>query len=70
MLGYYNTIESLCMSCTSVWEDNPQSLSYCTSMSLHFVHCEIVDVKHRNINKKRNDDVNYIFLVVESIYSL
>ena len=28
-----------------------QQLSYCTSMHVHFVHCEIFDVKHWNILK-------------------
>ena len=53
------------MVCVSVRKDNPQalesglskyrrktikSLVYCTSIHLHFVHCEAVDVIHCNIN--------------------
>ena len=52
---------SYCMVYASVREDNLQALanilspvqtqrhtitSYCTSMLLHFVHCEIFDIKH------------------------
>ena len=54
------------MVCESELEDNPRDLAsgfssvhtqtpynyfYCPSMHLHFVHCDIFDVKHRNINK-------------------
>ena len=54
------------MVCASVLEDNPRALTsrlspiqtqnhtitYCISMHVHFVHCEIFKVKHRNVSMK------------------
>ena len=31
-----------------------QYLAYCTSMHLHIVHYEIFNVKHCNVNERRN----------------
>ena len=32
-------------------------LAYCTSMRMHFVLCEIFDVKHWNVNEKFNNTI-------------
>ena len=58
--------DSYCMVCAYVREDNPRDLASglcpvhthnytitcCTSMDLHFVHCEIFDIKHLNNTPK------------------
>ena len=36
-----------------------QYLPYCTSMHVHFVHCEIVDVKHWNITLLKGAILSY-----------
>ena len=57
------------MVCAYRWEDNPRGLAsglspvhvhnhtitaLLTSMHVHFVHCEISDVKHSNITQRCN----------------
>ena len=34
---------------------HPYNNSYCTSMHVHLVHCEVLDVKHWYINQMCNN---------------
>ena len=40
-------------------------LSYCTRMHVYFVHCEIFDIKHWNINERCN---TFLYGLVKEIF--